>query len=278
MISDRKDIIQWELEAGTGAAISMAVDQSGTRTGLRLWFADLDERHGPVAELRPYGIRGYRVALGFGKFAGEIVRQIQAAASEDVGLARALVASISPAVDLDLSGQGKDDWHVDSGAFKITATARGLPDDPDEAVATVCRDVIVPLMAALAELIGYDVIEEEDDDSAHAHEGAILVSTIRRRERNPRNRLLCIRLHGEKCACCGIEPRSVYGEAGSIVEVHHLEALSLLTVPRAYDPAVDLAPLCPNCHRAVHTRRPIPYSLSELRALMSPHVDEAAGR
>lgn len=276
MISDRQDIIRMELEAGTGAAIGMAVDQSGTRTGLRIWFADLDERNGPVAELRPYGIRGYRVTLGFGKFAGEVVRQMQAAGAEDVGLARALVASISPAVDLQISGHGRDDWHVDSGAFKITATARGLPDDQDEAVAKVCRDVIVPLLAAMAELIGYDVIEEEDDDRAHAYEGAILISTIRRRERNPRNRLLCIRLHGEKCACCGIEPRSVYGEAGSIIEVHHLEALSLLAVPRAYDPAIDLAPLCPNCHRAVHTRRPIPFSLSELQALMSPHVDQAA--
>ena len=84
MISDRQDIIRRELETGTGAAIGMAVDQTGTRTGLRLWFADLDDRHGPVAELRPYGIRGYRVALGFGKFAGEVVRQIQSAGAEDV--------------------------------------------------------------------------------------------------------------------------------------------------------------------------------------------------
>ena len=139
----------------------------------------------------------------------------------------------------------------------------------------MCREAIVPLMAAMAELIGYDVIDEEDSE-AHACEGAILVSTIRRRERNPRNRLLCIRLHGEKCACCGMEPRSVYGEAGGIIEVHHLEALSLLAAPRPYDPAIDLAPLCPNCHRAVHTRRPMPFSLAELRALMSPHLDVGA--
>lgn len=275
MISDRQDIIRRELEAGTGAAVGMAVDQSGARTGLRLWFADLDDRHGPVAELRPYGIRGYRVALGFGKFAGEVVRQIQSAGAEDVGLARALVASISSAIDLDLSGQGRDDWRVDSGAFKITATARGLPEDLDEAVTAVCREAIVPLMAAMAELIGYDVIDEENGE-AHACEGAILVATIRRRERNPRNRLLCIRLHGEKCACCGMVPRSVYGEAGGIIEVHHLEALSLLAAPRPYDPAIDLAPLCPNCHRAVHTRRPMPFSLAELRALMSPHLDVGA--
>jgi 5-methylcytosine-specific restriction protein A len=275
MISDRQDIIRRELEAGTGAVIGMDVDQSGTRTGLRLWFADLDARHGPVAELRPYGIRGYRISLGFGKFAGEVVRQIQSAGPEDLGLARALVASISPTVALELSGQGRDNWIVDSGAFKITATARGLPEDQDEAVTVVCREAIVPLMAAMAELIGYDVIDEEDSE-AHACEGAILVSTVRRRERNPRNRLLCIRLHGERCACCGIEPMSVYGEAGGIIEVHHLEALSLLAAPRPYDPAIDLTPLCPNCHRAVHTRRPIPFSLGELHAHMSPQSDIGA--
>ncbi|MDP2738624.1 MAG: HNH endonuclease [Pseudorhodobacter sp.] len=268
MIAGRQDIIRNELEAGTGAAIGMAVDQTGIRTGLRLWFDDLDDRHGPVAELRPYGMKGYRVTLGFGKFSGEVIRQIQAACAEDVGLARALVNSISQIVDLDLSGQDRSDWTVDSGSFKITATARGLPGNPDEAVTMVSRDIIVPLMAAMAELIGYDVIDDNDTEDL-VYEGAILVSTVRRRERNPRNRLLCIRLHGEKCACCGFEPRKVYGQVGGIIEVHHREALSLLNAPRPYDPAVDLVPLCPNCHRAVHTRRPVPYSLPELRAMMT---------
>lgn len=277
MISARQDIIRTELEAGTGAEIGMDIDQSGTRTGLRIWFSDLDVRHGPVAELRPFGLRGYRVILGFGKFAGEVVRQIQAASAEDVGLARALVASISPAVNVEFSGQGRDDWRVASGAFTVTATARSLPDNRDEAVTVVCREVMVPLMAAMAELIGYDVIEDEATET-NALEGAILISTVKRRERNPRNRLLCIRLHGEKCACCGFDPRSVYGEAGGIIEVHHLEALSLLDAPRPYDPSTDLAPLCPNCHRAVHTRRPVPLSLFELRTQMLMPENLAAAR
>lgn len=268
MIVGRQDIIRRELESGTGAAIGMAIDQSGTRTGLRLWFDDLDDRHGPVAELRPHGLHGYRVTLGFGSFSGQILRQIQAADEEDVRLARALVSSVSGSVEVDLGGQSPDSWQVDSGDFKITATARGLRDGQDEALIKVSRDVMVPLMAAMAELIGYDVIEEEDVDDV-ALEGAILVSTIRRRERNPRNRLLCIRLHGERCACCGFEPRAVYGQAGGIIEVHHLEALSLLSSPRPYDPATDLVPLCPNCHRAAHTKRPVPWSLHELRNMMS---------
>jgi hypothetical protein len=60
MISDRQDIIRRELEAGTGAAIGMAVDQSGTRTGLRLWFADLDDRHGP--DRRAASLRDPRIS------------------------------------------------------------------------------------------------------------------------------------------------------------------------------------------------------------------------
>ncbi|MOA48213.1 HNH endonuclease [compost metagenome] len=66
---------------------------------------------------------------------------------------------------------------------------------------------------------------------------------------------------------CGLEPRLEYGEAGSIIEVHHLEPLALLKEPRPYDPRADLVPLCPSCHRAVHTRRPIPFSIEELRDL-----------
>lgn len=267
MIAAWQDIVRKEIEAGTGASIGMSVDPTGLRTGLRIWFADLDQRGGPIVDLRPHGLRGYRAILSFGSFAGAIVRQIQAAGEEDVGLARALVGSISPNVEVDFAGQERSEWKITSGSFRITATVRRTSEASDEAVARISRDVVVPLMAAMAELIGYDVIEEEGEED-HAVEGAILVSTIKRRERNPRNRLLCIRLQGERCACCGLEPRTVYGDAGSIIEVHHLEALSLLEVPRPYDPAIDLAPLCPNCHRAVHTRRPIPLGLDELRGLM----------
>ncbi|RAP40414.1 HNH endonuclease [Rhodovulum viride] len=275
MLSARQELIRIELETGTGAAIGMAVDPGGLRTGLRIWFADLDERHGPIAELRPYGLKGYRLTLGFGTYAGEVVRQIQSASEEDIGLARALVGSIDPGVDLDLDGQDVATWRILSGTSRIIATARNLPADADTAVTKVCKDVIVPLMAAMAELIGYDVIEDDETTGAE-YEGAILMSTIRRRERNPRNRLLCIRLHGEKCACCGLEPRETYGDAGGIIEVHHLEALSTLSAPRRYDPAKDLAPLCPNCHRAVHTRRPHPFTLKELRKMMGLDGGEEA--
>ena len=269
MISGKKDIIRAELEEGTGAAITTAVDHRGLRSGLRIWFSDLDDKHGPVAEIRPYGLKGYRVDLSFGNFSGEIIGQIHKAAPEDVQLARALVASIRPDIQIEISGQHLPEWTVMNGAFRMTAKIRDQ-DNPhaDAVVIATCRDVIVPMMAAMAELIGYDVIEEPAVDEVLAFEGAILQSVVQRRERNPRNRLLCIRIHGEKCAACGLEPKLKYGSAGSIIEVHHLEPLALQVAPRPYDPHSDLVPLCPSCHRAVHTRHPIPLSIEELKLLI----------
>lgn len=271
MIAAQAELIRREIEEGTGAEIGLSVDDSGLLSAMRIRFADLDERHGPMADLRPHGLRRHRVTLAFGSFSGAVLRQISQASEEDVGLARALVASIPPEVELDFGDQGRNDWSVKDGTFRIMATIRHPEaSDPESSVTRTCREVIVPLMAAMAELIGYDVIEDEAGKAEEpAFEGAILESVVRRRERNPRNRLLCIRLHGEKCLACGIEPKLRYGQlAGATIEVHHLEALSLLAEPRPYDPATDLVPLCPNCHRAVHTRRPVPISVEELKSLL----------
>lgn len=267
MISAKTDLILNELAEGTGAAISGHIDRSGVQSGLKIWFADLDEHHGPIAELRPYGLKGHRVELTFGRYSKSTINQIKSASPEDVQLARALISSIDKNIKLDIS-EGDSDWFVKDGSFRITATVRELQDPHDDNVIIgTCHNVIVPVMAAMAELIGYDVIEETCEDIP-AFEGAILQSLVHRRERNPRNRLLCIRIHGDKCKVCGLEPSLVYGVAGSIIEVHHIEPVGLLENPRPYDPRVDLVPLCPNCHRAVHTRRPIPIGIDELMALI----------
>jgi 5-methylcytosine-specific restriction protein A len=56
--------------------------------------------------------------------------------------------------------------------------------------------------------------------------------------------------------------------------VHHLEPVASLDVPRVYNPATDLIPLCPNCHRAVHSRAPVPYQPEELKRLYLSDSDD----
>ena len=269
MIADRIELILGELQEGTGAAFAASVRQDGLRRSLKIWFADLDERHGPVAELLPYGLKGHLVRLGFGNFAGAVIGQMKLASEEDVELARALVSSIRASVAIETPGQELANWLITDGSFRVSVTVRNLAEaNSDQALASTCREVIVPLMAAMAELIGYDVIDRSEEAQNEIFEGAVLRSVIRRRERNPRNRLLCIRIHGERCAACGMEPRLKYGAAGGVIEVHHRQPLSTLGEPRVYDPRKDLVPLCPTCHRAAHTRRPLPFSPEELKNLM----------
>jgi len=273
MIARSRELISRELEEGTGASIAVEVNDAGLRSSLRIWFSDLEEQRGPIAELRPHGLKGHRVELAFGKFSAPILGQIARATSEDIQLARALVASIGPAAQVEVHEQHLTDWLVRDGRFRLAATIRHEDSpDTDAAITQTCREVIVPIMAAMAELIGYDPIDDIAIYDAPAAEGAILQSVILRRERNPRNRLLSVRIHGNCCKACRIDPRSLYGEAGSIIEVHHLEPLANLSAPRTYNPRTDLVPLCPNCHRAIHTRRPIPYTLEELQSFMEgPH-------
>src|SRR5690606_9255338 len=105
----------------------------------------------------------------------------------------------------------------------------------------VCRNLVIPIIAAMAELYGYETVEGEGARGLEPEiEGAISHSIVVRRERNPRNRLLCLRIHGAVCKICGVDPGMLYGEAGNIIEVHHLEPLSLVESPRPYDPSTDL--------------------------------------
>lgn len=273
MLVAKQELIVRELEEGTGAVIAVAIDNGGLRSGMKIRFADLDQQHGPVAEIRPRGLKAHHVNLTFGNFSGPVIRQIRQASAEDRQLAMALVASIDQAAALSLGEQALEDWTVTDGSFRMDATIRhDARPDTDEAVSLTCREVIVPMMAAMAELIGYDMVEDDAVDDEPAFEGAIKPSVINRRERNPRNRLLCIRLHGESCAACGLDPRLRYGEiAGGIIEVHHLEPLANVAAPRPYDPATDLLPLCPSCHRAAHTRRPVPWDIEDIRCMLEEH-------
>lgn len=272
MIDDKSELVRQALEAGTGADVSLRSDKSGIQTSLQIWFSDLTRRRGPVITLGPSGLRRHRVEMKFGSASAEILQQISEADDEARKLACALTASIDPQIYVGLpEGMTRQSWVVNGPDFIFSAERRGLDTllDNDNIVQT-CEDIVVPLLAALAELIGYDeVVPDLPVDEMGSAEGAVLLSVVRRRERNPRNRLLAIRLHGHRCAICNMDPRNTYGSAGQVIEVHHLVPLALLDTPRLYDPASDLVPLCPTCHRVVHTRRPVPWELGEIVEMMA---------
>lgn len=270
MLADQQALIRREVEDGTGAVIGLEVSKSGVQQGLKLWFEDLGRARSPIVELRPTGLSRYEARLSFGNFAAETVQQMMRAADEEKQLARALVRSVADDASVICPDQLLDEWEVRGPDFTIIAERRGVQNRyADEALTDTCRRIVTPILAAMAELYGYDPVEDSAEGTEALMEGAIRVSQVQRRERNPRNRLLCLRIHGSRCAVCGADPSAVYGEAGNVIEVHHIQPLSLEDGPRPYNPETDLIPLCPTCHRAAHTRRPIPWSPDELRALLS---------
>lgn len=263
MTPERTETLRTVLERGTGAEVSVRTDVSHGRTGLTAWFADLGAGGGPVVALHPSGLRRHRVSVRFGKFARPCMDQMAAAPPERLTTARALLAHAAAPGECAISpDQSPDGWGITGPDFRVEILVRNIDAYlSEDAVVHTAETVMVPLMAALAELIGYQDAEPEEYDE----EGRVTETVVRRRERSARNRLLCLSIHGHRCAACGLVPETVYGDAGSIIEVHHLEPVSMLAEPRPYDPAVDLVPLCPNCHRAIHTRRPAPWSIEELR-------------
>lgn len=270
MLAAKKALILREVGEGTGAGISLEEDRSGVQSGIRLWFSDLPRSQGPIVTLRPTGLNRLEARLSFGNFASATIAQMSRAKPEEIQLARALVASVARSADVSISGgQALDDWTIGDGSFRITAEKRGIDGRfDDETLAGTCRELVIPILAAMAELYGYDPVDDAPAPDGEM-EGAVTLAMVRRRERNPRNRLLCLRVHGESCKVCGTDPGARYGEAGAIIEVHHLQPLSLAEGPRAYDPATDLIPLCPNCHRAAHTRRPVPWTPDEVKEKLS---------
>lgn len=276
MFNDKAELVRRTLAVGTGAEISLKSDKSGLQTSLQIWFADLGRRNGPVVSLGPSGLRRHRVVLSFGSASEAVILQMNQADSEAKKLAFSLTKSIGSEIDLYFpEGMTSENWAVDDISFSITAERRGINSVVDDGeVSRTCEEIVVPILAAVAELIGYDEVPPDvERGDAEIFEGAVSLGMVKRRERNPRNRLLAIRLHGHRCGICSVDPRETYGEAGEVIEVHHLQPLASLDKPSAYDPASDLIPLCPTCHRVVHSRRPVPWTPSEVSEMMANEED-----
>jgi 5-methylcytosine-specific restriction protein A len=243
-----------------GVEVKARVDASQSRQGLLIWFSNYTRQGGPLFEIRPSGLKRHTVSLSFGSYARECIEHIKARANEEhYSTARAFLDNLGERYDLSLGvGEAVGSWTVtDQSRVEVTVKNIDALHDTEQIKSTV-NSVMVPLMAAMAELIGYEPKELSNSEEVEgAEDGAISYTVVKRRERNPRNRILCLAIHGEKCAVCGLDPKDVYGsQFGLILEVHHIEPLSEADSPKIYNPATDLVPLCPNCHRAIHKRTP----------------------
>lgn len=74
------------------------------------------------------------------------------------------------------------------------------------------------------------------------------------------------RTQGHTCAICGFDSAKVNGVPG-IVEVHHLHPLAD-GEERQTGPTKDLIPVCPNCHRILHSKDVGVYTPNKVRIMI----------
>lgn len=250
-----------------GAHVRGAKDSSGARAALSFWFENYNRSDGPIFSIRPSGLKRHVISLAFGVYAAPCIEHIKDNATPEAYLlAYAFVNQLDKAFEVKLNDNPPEEsWKIEDG-FNLVVTRKISNQKDSVSILESVNSVMLPIMAAIAELIGYE--ELDGPDHTGEVEGELTQTLTKKRERSPRNRLLCLSIHGDFCGVCGYDPKSLYGsEAGSILEVHHIEPLAKITNPKAYDPATDLIPLCPNCHRAIHRRNPA-YTPNELKELL----------
>lgn len=248
------------------------------KTGLEIWcvtsdssysfhFGGLTESDGVFLTLELKGLMRHLVSLEYGSYS-KIVRDL---IREAPGIKMELADSMSDAAFNSENVKRRTDKPFSEictdASPKTELLQRSDIDNQagDEEIWRSLNNLILPLILALAELVGHkDDLTFED---VGEEEGLEYLRSSVARERSPRNRAMCLMLQGSNCKVCGFDASLVYGPNCDLVEVHHLEPLSCFQGSRVFNPMEDLVPLCPNCHRAIHKRSP-PHSLSELKSLM----------
>jgi 5-methylcytosine-specific restriction protein A len=268
-------LLQTALSQETGARIAVAKldPRPGMiRSSLKAWFEDYDPGTGPEFVLKPHAMTQWLIEMRMGKWSRECIDMMKKSSEEQYSTARQILVTLSekPGTSVVVKGQSLAAWTVLPTGLGIKIQTR-TPEKlvkarDDSAIDHAARFFMAPLIAVAAELIGYDLENAETGEGEEMFdvEGRILRAIVKRRERSPRNRMLCLAIHGNRCAVCSVVPDEFFMKIHGLIEVHHIEPVASLSAPRQYNPKTDLVPLCPTCHRAVHKSTP-PMLPSELK-------------
>ena len=223
------------------------------------------------------GWRSVEVAFVPGSFASELVRHIGLA---DAGarsscaavLARCLRDGATVNLKINNHPAKPDDpsgWDAEWMRLELSVRRGQLDlgngDEDNEKICAWTQQVTAAIVALLP-------LEQEEVLTENLQggfpEGAKVQVEVNRYERDRRNRAAALAIHGYACLVCTSDLGDRYGPvAVGLIEIHHLTPVSKLGPDYSINPATDLVPLCPNCHRVAHRRDP-PFSIEELKAMI----------
>lgn len=231
------------------------------------------------------GWRRLNVEFVPGAFARDLVEQMSRS-SEDkkrrFGLLAASIVEMGAEVEAAIGGSpvppdSPEDWPTTWTTFELELNVGPLviPEDhvEQEHLVVAWTGRLLTLMSLLLPLVDVEESDMAGEGKDHVtgsgfEEGGATYTLNKRYERDPRNRAICLAVHGARCQGCGLAMEERYGKpAAGFIHVHHLKPLAEMDEAAVMDPVQDLVPLCPNCHSVVHRRSP-PYSVVELRDMI----------
>jgi 5-methylcytosine-specific restriction enzyme A len=146
------------------------------------------------------------------------------------------------------------------------------------------RERLVRVADAIRRAISLPADEDgslgDEEGTVEAEEGRLLTRLHRTRERSrklveQRKQKALAEVGYLRCEVCRFDFEECYGDRGKgFIEAHHTKPVETL-VEGSKTRLEDLALLCANCHRMVHSARPW-LSLDDLRRLLGRHTDGAA--
>ena len=179
-----------------GAEVSACIDDSQDRKSILIWFSDLTKREGPLFRIVPSGLHRHIAMLEFGDYSRPCIELIRKSAKQEAyQLLANVLSKLSEEHDTNVATI-KDLENRNIGAeFQVRITVLGI-DNPysPEQISKSISEILVPLILAMTELIGYEAIE--DPKEAGNLEGEEHEVLSKRRERSKKNRHLCLLFHG----------------------------------------------------------------------------------
>ena len=169
-------------------------------------------------------------------------------------------------VSLSINGIPVNIAEVDKGtsnwrSFSLRVTKAPVIDDDEDNRGQVLCEWSIYVTCMILSLLHVTEIEQGIEGK---EEGDKYEIRANRYERNPINRRLCLALKGYRCGICGFDFEEKYGLIGrNFIHVHHRTPVSKMGPGYVVNPAVDLIPVCPNCHAMLHRKDP-PYTPEEI--------------
>lgn len=274
MLSSLDDVVL-EVCNALGVQVQRTTEPSGAEYDYKLRLAAFPEGKGVALFLR-HGYLQWTFDLRLEDFGNQILEQMRSQAGEKGELLDSLVAHARRLATLFyFRGEGfyedslaPSDWTDFS--FKAVFEYRREQD--------AYSALSEPLLAAIS--IPLCLLETSDEWAEPLEgdfEGRQYLAEVRKYERSRYNRAICLRNYGFSCRGCGLQMSETYGPlSNEVIDVHHIVPVSKMARPARLDPLRDLVPLCPTCHRVIHTEDP-PLSVAQLREKTGFVVDDVFG-